>query len=170
MSTIQKIALYIIGIVITTSFISCLIGCGESLESAPIESCTQVFTQSFCDSITGTQGKEGINGQQGETGRDGDSGTNGLTGNDGEQGIQGIQGIQGTQGTNGTIGAMGPQGERGNQGEQGEIGPQGNDGKECWVECLDKQTILITCPTTIVQFKGNKCIDIENTEEITRKE
>lgn len=123
---------------------ACLLGCGEPSQSTPIESCTQVYTQAFCDSITGERGKDGQS-IQGESGRDG------ATGQEGEVGMQGLPGDNGIDGQSGINGANGV------PGEPGQDGRDGIDGKECWVECIDKLNVLITCPESIVTFKVNKC-------------
>ena len=93
---IQKIALFIVAFIIVTVVITMLYGCNADPIVTPIEHCTDIYSQSFCDNIKGDKGDDGENGQS----------------------IQGPQGISGTNGADGQS-VVGPQGEQGGTGNDG---------------------------------------------------
>lgn len=120
-----------------------ILGCG-SQDYTPIESCIDVYTQSFCDSITG---KDGLNGENGDRGTDGN---NGIEGERGEQGVQGIEGATGP------VGPMGREGEQGERGEPGIDGINGNDGKDSVIEIIDPCGKESEFDELLLRFSDNK--------------
>lgn len=126
----QKSILFILGTTITLIIMTCLLGCGNGDIIQP-NSCTDVYTQAFCDSIRGLDGKEGLNGINGQAGQDGRDGRNG------EDGIQGPQGETGATGDTGLDGRDGEDGANGRDGTDGLNGSNGTDGKDAVIEIIN---------------------------------